>query len=62
MHLILICVEKKEETIMTENQLKKEIKNKLKEKWGYSKHEIDVYWKVNKGLTLEELKNELEKI
>lgn len=47
---------------MTEKQFKKEITNKLKEKWGYSKHEIDVYWKVNKGLTIEELKNELGKI
>lgn len=48
--------------IMGISQLKKEITKKLKEKWGYSKHQIDVYWQSNKGLTKEELEKELEKI
>lgn len=48
--------------MMSKATLKKEINKKLKEKWGYSKHQIDVYWRVNKDLTLEQLKKELEKI
>ncbi|APH13871.1 hypothetical protein NPD5_3874 [Clostridium sporogenes] len=44
------------------SQLKKEITKKLKEKWGYSKHQIDVYWQSNNGLAKEELEKELEKI
>jgi len=48
--------------IMGISQLKKEITKKLKEKWGYSKHQIDVYWQSNKDFTKEELEKELEKI
>ncbi len=48
--------------IMGISQLKKEITKKLKEKWGYSKHQIDVYWQSNNGLAKEELEKELEKI
>lgn len=47
---------------MGKEKLKREISKKLREKWGYTKHDIRVYWQVKKDLTVEELKKELEEI
>lgn len=44
------------------SQLKKEITKKLKNKWGYSKHQIDIYWQSKKDCTKEELEKELDNI
>lgn len=37
-------------------------RKKLKEKWGYSKHQVDVFWQVHKDKSADELKIELERI
>jgi len=47
---------------MTKSELVKVISKKLKDKWGYSKHQIDVYWQSKRNLSDEELEKELEKI